>query len=409
MINRRSFLSAGASAAVGSFFSGCLAERAETTRCPRWRPGEMEIHFIHTGAGEQTFFVFPDGTTMLLDCGDVARTRKPAYAESIPLRPSGERAPGEWVRRYLERLTDRRTVDYLMVTHWHNDHVLGIPDVARSFRFGTFLCHQRSGERFRYRYGVDPASEAFATEWLPKACAEGLSDCPFEVGALNQIALRHDAAHRYDGLFEIRNIAANGVVWDGASAMRDCAAEHVRATGKNQISENTLSAAIRIRYGRFSCFFGGDIGCDLTAADGKRYSYEGLVGSVVGPVDVCKANHHGYWDSMKEPFVRAVRPRVYLSSSWSPNQINDRNLPIMASRELYPGDRTFFVGFLPDEKRRDYAGRPFMKDMAPFQGHQVVKVSPGGETYEVFVLDAADESGRVLYRKELVSGERGVS
>ena len=27
-----------------------------------WKPGELDIHFIQTGCGEQTFFVFPDGT-----------------------------------------------------------------------------------------------------------------------------------------------------------------------------------------------------------------------------------------------------------------------------------------------------------------------------------------------------------
>ena len=37
-----------------------------------WRPGEFKIHFIHTGVGECLFFVFPDGTTLMLDCGDHA-------------------------------------------------------------------------------------------------------------------------------------------------------------------------------------------------------------------------------------------------------------------------------------------------------------------------------------------------
>jgi len=400
MTSRRTFLKTGVSALV--LAAGCRTGGPGKTHYPGWQPGEMDIHFIHTGTGEQTFFRFPDGTTMLLDCGHASRP--PAYVSAIPPSPSAERTGGEWTRRYLERVTESRAIDYLMVSHWHSDHVSGIPDVAQDFRFRTFLCHQ-FGKRFQYRKDADPSCEGFVSDWLPRASAAGMREEPFRVGALNQLCLRHDVSKRYGGVFEIRNIAANGVVWDGASGVRDCAAEHVRTTGKPYISENTLSAAIRIRYGSFTCFFGGDIGGNLVAAGGARYSYEGLVGSVVGPVDVCKSNHHAYWDSMLEPFVRAVRPRVYLSSTWSPNQINDKTLPIMTSRDVYPGKRTVFLGYLPEEKRAAFADRPFFSDIAREQGHVVVKVASGGDEYEVFVLNAADESMSVLSRQSFASAK----
>ena len=66
---------------------------------------------------------------------------------------------------------------------------------------------------------------------LGLARAESLQEVPFEVGARNQIRLRHDAEGRFADQFEIRNIAANGVVWDGTSGVRDCASEHLRAPG----------------------------------------------------------------------------------------------------------------------------------------------------------------------------------
>ena len=65
---------------------------------PGWKPGELDIHFIQTGVGEQTFFISPDGTTMLLDCGDFYR---PQYLQHIPRLPSPERLGGEWVSRYV--------------------------------------------------------------------------------------------------------------------------------------------------------------------------------------------------------------------------------------------------------------------------------------------------------------------
>ena len=37
---------------------------------PGWLEGQFQIHFIYTGVAESMFLIFPDGTTMLLDCGD---------------------------------------------------------------------------------------------------------------------------------------------------------------------------------------------------------------------------------------------------------------------------------------------------------------------------------------------------
>ena len=403
MIRRREFVEclAGASVVLGT--EGCLSLRGSDAGLPGWRPGELEIHLIHTGVGEQSFLRFPDGTTMLVDCGHVVR--KPQYVSEIPPMPNGSRTGGEWTRRYLERLMDSREIDYLMVTHWHDDHTMGIPDVARSFSFRRFLDHQHPNRR-RFWRDAEDAGFAAVMDWLGKAKAAGTEEMAFAVGARNQIALSHDAEGRFADSFEIRNIAANGVVWDGKDGTRDCAAEHVRTTGIPRVPENMLSSAIRIRYGAFTYFTGGDIEREFKDAEGRTYSYEGLVGSFVGPVDVCKMNHHGYWNAMKEPFVRAVRPRVYLSSTWSTEQVNDRNLPIMTSRDLYPGGRDVYPGWLPPFCRRSYAGRPFMRDIAPAQGHVVVKVAPGGASYSVFVIDPSDEDMRVVCRKDYSSGGR---
>ena len=64
-MNRREFLSAGAAvAAVGPI--GCVSQLCVGRPLPPHREGELDIHFIHTGVGEQTFFVFPDGGGLIL-------------------------------------------------------------------------------------------------------------------------------------------------------------------------------------------------------------------------------------------------------------------------------------------------------------------------------------------------------
>ena len=88
---------------------------------PPWRPGEFQVHFIYTGVAESLFWIMPDGTTMLLDCGD-----HPAWTrgkKAVWILPNGKRYAGEWIARYVERVNPAGTaVDYLMISHHHADH-----------------------------------------------------------------------------------------------------------------------------------------------------------------------------------------------------------------------------------------------------------------------------------------------
>ena len=80
-----------------------------------WRPGRYQVHFIYTGRGESMFHIFPDGTSLLLDCGDSMRFHK--TPKEAPLLPDLSRRAGEWVARYVERVNPKgRNVDCL-ATH----------------------------------------------------------------------------------------------------------------------------------------------------------------------------------------------------------------------------------------------------------------------------------------------------
>ena len=71
MTGRRAFIGgAMASALAGCDWSRAFRSPAVGNRLPGWRPGEYQVHFIYTGVAESMFLIFPDGTSMLLDCGD---------------------------------------------------------------------------------------------------------------------------------------------------------------------------------------------------------------------------------------------------------------------------------------------------------------------------------------------------
>lgn len=405
---RLDFVKAGFAAACLPGLPGCATGRTGGAY-PGWRPGEMDIHFIHTGVGEQTFFIFPDGTTLLLDCGDTHHVK---YMCDVPPQPSAERCGGEWVSRYIQRLVPQREIDYLMVSHWHGDHIgdpslgcwrsadgrqiCGISAVAEDFRFAKYFDHQFPNPG---RYALDPDPEAFEffQKWLAKARAGGMDAQPFVVGARGQIRLLKDAAAYPD--FSVRNLCANAVVWDGGSGVVDCGAAHARS-GRSRIHENRLSSAIRIDYGAFSYYSGGDNELQLYGEDGRPFNWEERIGRVCGPVEVAKTNHHAGTYAMSPEFCAAVRPRVWLSSVWQPHMVDHKSLRPMCSRELYPDERYVCFGYVADGVREVAAA--YGDDIAPC-GHVVVKVAPGGATYDVFTLTAEDESMRVVARRSFAS------
>ena len=65
-----------------------------------WRQGELDLHFVYTGRGENMFYRFPDGTTMVNDTGDFYR---PKEVKNIPWHPRRDLLGGEVMARYLER------------------------------------------------------------------------------------------------------------------------------------------------------------------------------------------------------------------------------------------------------------------------------------------------------------------
>jgi len=410
-LKRREFIKAGMFAAIGA--AGCTGSRGFVAPCvgeayAGWRTGELDIHFINTGVGEQTFFIFPDGTTMLLDCGD--HYRQKIADEVVPRRPSPERLGGEWVSRYVQRLIPHRTIDYFMLTHWHGDHCGSWKTRTKTMPDGRKVCGiALFAEDFDIRHYFDHQwPDAVVNPYTDRSCIKavrewvgfmgrrcGMKPHRLEVGAENQIAMLHGGAGRYP--FSVLNVCANGVYRDADGKIVDFKPEYAARNPKfnGGVNENMLSCGIRLSYGSFSAFFGGDI---------VSTEYERRIGSAVGRVDVCKTNHHACAGQMSEAFCEAVKAQVYLSSVWSPGQVSEKSLGRMASRDLYGGDRIVMYGCIPKDRVEEFKGRDFMSVVPPVQGHSVVKVAPGGKTFDAFVLTDEDESMRVLFARRFTSG-----
>jgi ribonuclease BN (tRNA processing enzyme) len=229
-------------------------------RLPPWAEGQVDIHHINTGKGESSFFILPDGTTLLVDAG-AALQAKPWAADP---KPDGARAPGEWIAKYISRVQPARpvpTLDYVLLTHFHWDHMggvtsamkksatgnyrlSGITEVAEHIPFGKLI--DRNWPHYNWPEPLDDEkmkNYRQFVDWQIKH--RGLFVEQFAVGKNSQLVLKQRPDKYPD--FEIRNLAANGQVWTGVGstvrnhfpALRDLArAEYP--------SENKCSIAFRL-------------------------------------------------------------------------------------------------------------------------------------------------------------------
>jgi hypothetical protein len=404
-------------------------DRIDTELSP-WQEGWLDLHHINTGRGDAAFYVFPDGTTMLVDAGELdpasERTNGPRNARA---RPNDSRPPFEWIARYVRQMSPREDLDYALLTHFHDDHMGALHSQAPLSSNGAYRLTGITGvgdlipvrtlidrDYPDYDYPVSIESELVETvvrqrpiiaplvedyrrtmanyrrfvAW--QEAQNGMRVEQFAVGRSDQIAL----AHRPDGYdLEVRNVAANGRVWTGqgtaAQAHLPPAAELVPYALR---LENLCSIAFRIRYGAFDYFNGADILGLVELDDPSWFDIETPVARAVGPTDVQVLNHHGYRNTHHEFFVRTTRPRVMVHQNWSSDQPGMGVLKRLTSTYLYPGPRDLFALEIL-QATRDYIGPAVDRAYTSMRGHIVVRAEPGGSRYWVVILDDTTESYRV--------------
>lgn len=204
----------------------------------------------------------------------------------------------------------------------------------------------------------------------------------FTVGSNNQIGLNYKPEQFYD--FKVKNIFANGEVWDELNNKTHVyiKPEEYRYNGEN----NELSTGIKISYGSFDYYTGGDIGGIDQHGQDNPNSMETKTAPVIGAVDVATLNHHGNRGSMNTFFVKCLRPSVWIGQTWDASHPGGEVLRRITSRSLYPGERDVFANAML-ESTKLVIGSMVDKSYKSQSGHLLVRVYPGGNNYSVFVLD----------------------
>ena len=406
MQTRRMFLRNSALVLTGT--QAGLLRAAESETLSGWTPGTLDIHHISTGRGNSTFLILPDGTTMLVDAGAI-------YGQTeylIAPKPDASRRPGEWIGRYIERqlkAANLTGIDRFMLTHLHGDHLgyvssdtpsaahgdyklTGIADVAALVPIRRYV--DRAWPDYRYPSDAKADFQQNYRQFLAAEVKGGKVVERFKVGSKEQFGLEHAAA-KFPA-FETRNLAANGEVWTGqGDGTRKLFPELTGMKEAEYPSENACSAAIRLRYGKFGYYTGGDLVSDTNYGRDPWRDTETPAAEVCGPVSVAVTNHHGYFNANGAAYVRALRPRVFVIPAWDSAHPTVNTLAALYSKAIYPGERDIFATAMKPENR---ITNKRVDDLKSTNGHVVVRVAAGGESFQVLTVSNADESGRVTGR-----------
>ena len=197
----------------------------------------LTVSFLDVGQGDSIFIELPDGDTMLID--------------------ASESDQAEGIIDYIES-RGHNTLDYVVATHPHADHIGGMAEVLKAFEVGEI-------------WMPDADSDTKTYEKLLETIGE--QEIPLHVAAAGKTVLSTESL----------------------------AIDIIAPSSEEYEDLNDYSAVLRLTYGKTRFIFTGDA---------EAHSEEEILASGVSlSADVLKLGHHGSSTSSSEAFVKAVNPK----------------------------------------------------------------------------------------------------
>jgi beta-lactamase superfamily II metal-dependent hydrolase len=257
----------GRFAASLSLSLGLVAEAAPAPETHK----ALQIYFVDVEGGQSTLFVTPEGKSLLIDTG----------------WPDNN---GRDAERIAAAAKDAKIskIDFVLITHYHDDHVGGAPQLAAKIPVGTFIDHGENRET-----NSAGAKQGFA------AYQQLL-----ETGKYKHITAKPGEVLPITGM-QVRVVSADGELIErplpgGGKENASCANA---AKPPVDVTENPRSVGTLITFGKLRIL---DLG-DLTADKEMELM---CPMNKIGAVDIYVASHHGSPNSGSAALVHAITPRV---------------------------------------------------------------------------------------------------
>jgi competence protein ComEC len=269
--------------------------------------GKLRVYFIDVEGGQSTLFVTPAGKSLLIDTGWPGNNFRDADRIVAAAKSAG-----------LSR------VDSVLITHYHEDHVGGVPQLVQRIPVGTFFVH---GPNRELDHGDTEEGYAAFHKVLAETKAKEIVPKPGDRLPIQGM--------------DVTVISADGKVIQSPLAGAGepnpfCKQSEVRRPDQ---TENARSLGVLIRFGSLKILDLGDLTWDkerdLMCPDNR-----------LGKADVLVVSHHGWYQSSSPALVDAIHPRVAIMDNGAKK---GGSIPVLDTVRKAPGIEALWQLHYSDE------------------------------------------------------------
>jgi competence protein ComEC len=243
--------------------------------CLAWAAGapstSLRIYFIDVEGGQATLFVTPTGQSLLVDTGWPGFNGRDADRIVAAAKDAG-----------LSK------IDYVLITHFHIDHVGGVSQLAERFPIGTFIDHGENRETTdQPTMQVWQAYQKLLQSGKYKHIIAKPGD-KLPITGMDAVVVSGDG-----------NVTSKPLPGAGAENPACKAAEQAPA----DTTENARSLGFFVDFGKLRILDLGDLTKD------KEWDLMCPVNKL-GHIDIYIVSHHGWQQSGSAQLVDGISPRV---------------------------------------------------------------------------------------------------